>query len=139
MNGEFINSNNLDYNQEYNQDYNQGYNKNVSIYTGNGMCMLLLIIVVSVFLSYCCRCSNTQEYNMNDNMNDNETSLLSLNSIDYNICVDSNQKKCSICLEDYQQNDKISILKCDHIFHNECIKKWLNNNGTCPFCREYLL
>ena len=30
---------------------------------------------------------------------------------------------------------EIIILKCNHIFHNQCITKWLNNNNTCPNCR----
>ncbi len=24
--------------------------------------------------------------------------------------------------------------QCDHPFHDHCIKKWLNNNKTCPLC-----
>ena len=27
---------------------------------------------------------------------------------------------------------QIVIGKCGHIFHNDCLNKWLNNNNTCP-------
>jgi hypothetical protein len=49
---------------------------------------------------------------------------------------------CSICY-DIIDND-ICITPCDHIFHTECVKKWLDiqeGNGqlqTCPLCRNEL-
>jgi hypothetical protein len=43
---------------------------------------------------------------------------------------------CSICLEDYKNNDDLKGLKCSHSFHKECIADWLNKNNTCPLCRQ---
>jgi len=47
--------------------------------------------------------------------------------------------ECSICLE-YIDNidniDKTWILRCNHVFHKECIKKWLVLSNTCPVCRR---
>jgi len=46
-------------------------------------------------------------------------------------------KECSICLEDYNEEDKLRILKCEHGFHTECIDKWLLEcNYKCPVCRD---
>ena len=28
---------------------------------------------------------------------------------------------------------------CDHIFHDECIMAWLNDNDDCPLCRAKLI
>tara|TARA_Y100001973_G_C5003742_1_gene234958 strand:- start:58 stop:444 length:387 start_codon:yes stop_codon:yes gene_type:complete len=44
---------------------------------------------------------------------------------------------CSICLEDYQEDDIIFKLNCNHIFHKKCFKQWSNNKETtsCPLCR----
>ena len=43
---------------------------------------------------------------------------------------------CSICLEPYQENDKIVQLTCNHIFHKNCIREWLQNKqNNCPLCR----
>jgi len=44
--------------------------------------------------------------------------------------------ECSICLENYEINDKIIILNCNHIFHKRCLDLWLSNNNNCPICRE---
>ena len=46
-------------------------------------------------------------------------------------------KACSICLEDYNEEDKLRLLKCEHGFHTECIDKWLLEcNYKCPVCRD---
>lgn len=40
---------------------------------------------------------------------------------------------CSICLSKiYKQKIK---LNCNHFYHKECLKEWLNYNNTCPICR----
>ena len=44
--------------------------------------------------------------------------------------------QCSICLENYTDNENIIQLKCTHIFHQECIMKWFQTNQkNCPLCR----
>lgn len=45
---------------------------------------------------------------------------------------------CSICLIDFNNEDKVSITECDHIYHNDCIKKWLRINNTCCICKQEL-
>tara|TARA_Y100000389_G_C17395034_1_gene482046 strand:- start:424 stop:1200 length:777 start_codon:yes stop_codon:yes gene_type:complete len=42
---------------------------------------------------------------------------------------------CPICRND---KEDLRILKCDHIFCDECIKKWLSKNKTCPICLKDL-
>jgi len=45
-------------------------------------------------------------------------------------------EECSICLELYQENDRIVQLTCNHIFHKDCIREWLQNKqNNCPLCR----
>ena len=56
------------------------------------------------------------------------------------------QERCAICLIDFDDPDReqstddhsrISKLKCSHILHYECIKKWLEDSdrNECPVCR----
>jgi hypothetical protein len=43
--------------------------------------------------------------------------------------------KCSICLQYIEKNKICKKLSCGHLFHCECIDKWLSDNITCPYCR----
>ncbi len=46
---------------------------------------------------------------------------------------------CSICLHDPLVGDKLSKGRvCGHVFHQECLDKWLANNTSCPYCRRDL-
>jgi hypothetical protein len=129
MNGEYnYPRNTMPGDDNYNNDqYNQINNK----YSLNGMCFVLLLIVCSIFISYCCNGSS----NGNIYTSDIERPIIILNCEKYDESRHSSQKNCSICLEEYKKNDNINVLKCNHIFHNNCLKMWLLNNNTCPLCR----
>ncbi|CAD8208931.1 unnamed protein product [Paramecium pentaurelia] len=43
---------------------------------------------------------------------------------------------CTICLQEINDKDLIKILKCNHYFHNQCIKEWLIIKAECPTCRD---
>ncbi|CAD8213231.1 unnamed protein product [Paramecium octaurelia] len=45
---------------------------------------------------------------------------------------------CAICLLELNEKNVIKILKCNHFFHQECIKKWLQLKAECPTCRDQL-
>jgi len=45
----------------------------------------------------------------------------------------SGEETCAICLNNIT-ND-IFISKCNHKFHNNCIKEWCKKNNSCPSCR----
>ena len=48
---------------------------------------------------------------------------------------------CSICLESIQINDVISVTKCNHTYHEWCLREWLTkecNAPSCPTCRTNL-
>ena len=45
---------------------------------------------------------------------------------------------CAICLSDSEMEDELCHLPCNegHIFHRNCIAKWLNVKNQCPSCRK---
>lgn len=45
---------------------------------------------------------------------------------------------CCICYTGYDTEHKAGKLQCEHVFHNECVKEWLNTSKTCPLCRSHI-
>ena len=44
---------------------------------------------------------------------------------------------CSTCLESFSARSDISTTMCGHVFHTDCIEKWLQNGkNQCPQCRK---
>lgn len=42
----------------------------------------------------------------------------------------------TVCLEDYEDNEDVRILNCQHCFHQGCVDRWLSDSAnTCPVCR----
>ena len=53
----------------------------------------------------------------------------------YNLKEDK-EGTCSVCMMSFEKDQEVSELKCGHIFHKECIMKWLKEyNYKCPVCR----
>ena len=41
---------------------------------------------------------------------------------------------CSICLGEYENGEKLVMLPCKHIYHDDCISSWCDNHTRCPLC-----
>ena len=46
------------------------------------------------------------------------------------------EEKCPICLQKYKSADIIKEFSCKHIFHKNCIFKWLKQSNVCPICKH---
>lgn len=45
---------------------------------------------------------------------------------------------CPICQEHIEDNIRIDGFRCRHLFHESCLKSWIDTKGkdaTCPTCR----
>ena len=56
---------------------------------------------------------------------------------------------CSICLDDLYDEDNDDLeenksrdiikLKCNHMYHKECIDPWIKINKHCPLCKRIIM
>jgi hypothetical protein len=44
-------------------------------------------------------------------------------------------ESCTICFAPLLDGDRVGALTCDHIFHAECLKTWLQRRNVCPLCQ----
>lgn len=53
---------------------------------------------------------------------------------------ENNMDSCSICMVDFTEEDQVVTLPCNskHIFHDECIKRWLTQKNSCPLCNTQI-
>ena len=49
-----------------------------------------------------------------------------------------NSHLCSICIEGLSTGEEFVLTPCQHIFHDHCLSRWLENSRTCPSCRSDL-
>lgn len=47
--------------------------------------------------------------------------------------------ECAICQECLPVNSIATHLKCGHVYHEACIRPWLQKQHTCPICRTDVL
>ncbi|PON93655.1 43kDa postsynaptic protein [Trema orientale] len=45
------------------------------------------------------------------------------------------QVSCAVCLEGVLVGSEATKLPCSHLFHGDCIVRWLQNSKFCPLCR----
>ncbi|XP_052197777.1 E3 ubiquitin ligase BIG BROTHER-related-like isoform X1 [Diospyros lotus] len=53
-------------------------------------------------------------------------------------CLHGNQPvhldRCVICQAEYEEGEMRVALSCQHLYHSDCIRKWLLLRKTCPIC-----
>ncbi|XP_058734125.1 uncharacterized protein LOC131605834 [Vicia villosa] len=63
--------------------------------------------------------------------------------LDFDTTSSNSKDHCSICFEEFRNASwsELFYTRCSHVFHRECIAKWINRcvNGarsySCPLCR----
>lgn len=49
------------------------------------------------------------------------------------------QQHCAICLDAFQEREVVTMLRCTHFFHMECLAGWMQRATKCPLCRAYCI
>ena len=120
----------------------------------------LCCIMIAIIRYYCCLLKNNDIYENEEHLADkieNDIKIKSCKLILKKLYNDDKYfihdifaekyanygKICSICQENFKNNkDTISITPCEHIFHNDCLKKWFKKNvlhPKCPNCNLNML
>ena len=45
---------------------------------------------------------------------------------------------CAICLNNMDDSSETRYLPCKHIFHSQCLSRWLEARLCCPKCQQKL-
>ena len=83
--------------------------------------------------------SNSDKENSEEN---NVYDLIDISFKKATIGIKDENEKCVICFENFIHNESIKMTNCFHIFHHDCIKKWikskeeLDESPDCPICRR---
>jgi hypothetical protein len=131
--------------------------------------VIFSIILTVTFLKICCKINFSIEVNQDriviyyraEDCDDiergnllNEQQVLELAEIKYtttnspddeeNPCDGAEHRRfnssCSICIEDFEENESVRVLPCGHLYHTDCIMPWLTTRcSNCPICKVSLV
>lgn len=79
--------------------------------------------------------------NTNTTNDENQDNIITIDILSKNSIVsiydeDANDSTCSVCLDIIRNSTIVrKLTSCNHIFHLECIDRWVATNHKCPLCR----
>lgn len=52
--------------------------------------------------------------------------------------IEEENDECTICFDKMSVGDAAMRIPCGHLFHEDCVRKWLESSNMCPVCRYEL-
>ena len=59
--------------------------------------------------------------------------------VDKSMMGNDGKAECSVCMDNVEIGDQVTVLPCQHWFHGECVGAWLKEHDTCPHCRQGIM
>ena len=72
-----------------------------------------------------------------DKADSNYLLLNKIETIIYNID-NTTFYQCGICMDSFNDGEKINKISCQHIFHIDCLNQWISTNKKCPLCDKLI-
>jgi len=66
----------------------------------------------------------------------NDIDNLPRKKVDEEMLGAEHKAECSICMDEVNIGEEVTVLPCKHWFHHGCIAAWLSEHDTCPHCRK---
>ncbi|KAH6806519.1 hypothetical protein C2S51_031350 [Perilla frutescens var. frutescens] len=84
--------------------------------------------------------TTTEEENdeTNDHQSD-DTQATAVDEIPTVIMGGGGGRGCIVCMEEFEVGGAAKQVPCDHVFHENCISKWLSIHNSCPLCRRIII
>ena len=55
---------------------------------------------------------------------------------EYRFLKNYKKMECIICLQEYNDNEIVSLIKCGHMYHTKCLYTWFLKKKVCPLCDD---
>ena len=124
------------YYYDYSNSDTDSINLNITYHTGHkscrhnkNSCKQLLLILLYIFVFFVLVCLTYSKNSKKKNIT---------NSFEHffkeKVENDNASRTCIICYDNISYDDLL-FTKCDHYYHESCIKRWLAINQVCPLCK----
>ncbi|GAV89374.1 zf-RING_2 domain-containing protein [Cephalotus follicularis] len=90
---------------------------------------------ISALPTYIFKSNKSGNVNEQDNSGEGEGGVLAAGTEKERL-ISGEDAVCCICLGKYADDDELRELPCLHVFHVECVDKWLKINASCPLCKS---
>ncbi|MCD7457959.1 hypothetical protein HAX54_036676 [Datura stramonium] len=118
------------------------FNQLINIFFFSWLPQALRFLVLVFFVSISAYVQRQEKYKCRKIINEKSTKFVYRKRKLLGFCA-TEPLDCAICLSDFEHGDTgRKIESCSHIFHENCLDKWLmhgKGQASCPLCRSVII